>query len=875
MREKEDIYFKFNISVRGFVEFLLRSGDIDNRFRGGADLTAMQEGSRIHRMIQGKMGLNYKAEVPLFYVRKNNEYELCIEGRADGIITEPGCITIDEIKSTYRSLDSMREPLQLHLAQAKCYAYMYGRTLHDARNATTNAENEFALEGDTDAAIIPTEGAWDGDMRIRLTYCNIDTEEIRYFYEDVTFAELESWFNGLMDEYHKWALIKCRQYRERQATIHELQFPFPYRPGQRELAVQVYQTINNKKKLFLEAPTGVGKTITTLFPAIKALGAGKADRIFYLTAKTITRTVANETFALLRDKGLRFRSITITAKEKICFCEKVDCNPDNCKFAKGHYDRINDAMYELLKDNDTLTREVLEACAYKHQVCPFELTLDASLFADAVVCDYNYLFDPTAKLQRFFGDGCDGNNIFLIDEAHNLLERGREMYSASLFKERIMELRREIKQTIVEEIGAKHKKEIKEQLSFNMLLDVIDGEDEANTAYFSGKQGKKNDGKSVFVKRGYAEKLMHHLEKCNRVMLEMKRACNGSCVVTAIDEFIKPLNRVYATISEYLEERERHVPAVMENLLEFFFDASHFLNTYELLDENYVMYSQVDDSGEFMLKLFCMNPAQNLKECMRFGVSTILFSATFLPIQYYKRLLGGEPTDYEVYAKSVFDPKRCGVFIANDVTSKYTRRSDEEYRKIAMYIDEIVHAKKGNYMIFFPSHAFMHNIFDIYIDMFARDSEKCIIQQEAMTEDDREEFLSLFEEESVVTAFCVLGGIFGEGIDLKEDRLIGSLIIGTGLPLVCFERELLKEHFDNENGDGFDYAYRFPGMNKVLQAAGRVIRTEEDRGIVALLDERFLQNNYGKLFPREWSGAKRVTIDSVYDGIIDFWVNDN
>lgn len=869
--ETENTY-QIHISVRGLVEFLLRGGDIDNRHGGGGELAAMQEGSRIHRMIQGKMGPDYAAEVPLFFVCSKPQYSLMIEGRADGVITNAEGITIDEIKGTYRRLDKMKEPVFVHLAQAKCYAYMYAREMKPET------------------------------VKIRLTYCNMETEKIRYFYDEQVFDDLEKWFLGLVDEYDKWCMLKCRQYKERSESAAELEFPFEYRPGQRELAVQVYQTINDKRKLFLEAPTGVGKTITTIFPAIKAIGVGKAERLFYLTAKTITRTVASDAFSLLRERGLKFRSVVITAKEKICFCEVKDCNPENCEYAAGHYDRINEALFALLGENEVLTRDVIEEYAHKYKVCPFELTLDASLFADGIVCDYNYLFDPHARLQRFFGDGAaDGENIFLIDEAHNLLERGRDMYSAVLFKEQFMELRRSIKQTILAETSGRKKEQIEGQLALDITGVIIDDklteksgdsgdtndvegaehkdlpagfgsidDDELDSLYMStGK--KKRGGKSIFVRNGYADQMVAQLERCNKALLEMKRECERNMVLYEIDRFVKPLNRVYAIMSDYLEEREQHTPDVMSDLLDFFFEVSHFLQTYEIMDEHYTMYSQLDDDGGFMVKLFCMNPAQNLKECMKFGRSTILFSATFLPIQYYKKLLGGEPTDYEVYAKSVFDPKNSAILLASDVTSKYTRRSEEEYRRIAGYVDEVVHAKRGNYMIFCPSHAFMRNIFDIYKEMFAKGDEECIIQQETMSEADRENFLELFDMGENITAFCVLGGIFSEGIDLKEDRLIGSVIIGTGLPQVCFERELLKEHFDEEDDSGFDYAYRYPGMNKVLQAAGRVIRTEQDRGVIALLDERFLQNNYNKLFPREWINASRVSINTVYDRLMDFW----
>ena len=428
------------ISVRGLVEFILRGGDIDNRHRASPD-AAMQEGSRIHRMIQKRMGSEYRAEVPLKFTLPTGAYVLIVEGRADGIIHNEEKVLIDEIKSTYRELAKMREPVPVHAAQAKCYAYMYGLQ----------------------------EGL--SQIQVRLTYCNIISEDIRYFYEDYSFQELEEWFGDLIAAYRKWADYAWQWRGIRQASIRGLKFPFPYREGQKELVANVYKTIYHKRKLFLEAPTGVGKTISTIYPAVQAMGKGMGDKLFYLTAKTITRTVADDTLNILRGAGLHLKSVILTAKEKICFMEESECNPELCPYARGHYDRVNDAAFELLTSEESFTRETIEACARKHQVCPFELCLDMSLFADAVICDYNYLFDPHVYLKRFFGEGTNGDYIFLIDEAHNLLERGREMYSAALLKEQFVELRQEIKATIMSEVSGKEKKK-KSSVSGQMTLQL-------------------------------------------------------------------------------------------------------------------------------------------------------------------------------------------------------------------------------------------------------------------------------------------------------------------------------------------------------------------------------------------------------------------
>ena len=799
---------ELRVSVRQLVEFILREGSIDNRKSSGSD-TAMQEGSRIHKMLQRRMGSEYHAEIGLNYTWASEEYDIIIEGRADGIIDhnwgmhtpeeigkEENKVVIDEIKGTYRDLKRITAPVGVHLAQAKCYAFMYA--------------SEHQLD----------------QIGVRMTYCQMETEELKYFHEDYTFQELKGWFEDLMLEYKKWADFQFTWNTVRTASIRQLAFPFPYREGQKELVTYVYQTIYHKRKLFLEAPTGVGKTISTVFPAVKSMGEGLIEKIFYLTAKTITRTVAQECFGLLQQNGLQMKTIVLTAKDKICFMkqeetakEEAECNPEACPYADGHYDRINDAMYDLLTHEAHFTREKVQAYAAKHQVCPFELSLDMSLFADAVICDYNYVFDPRVYLKRFFADGLGKRDyVFLIDETHNLLDRGREMYSAALLKDSFLGTKRLVKEL--------------------------------------------------------SPRIAKLLDKCNKELLVMKRQCESYRREEEIDSFVRMLNHLYAAIDDFLDEHDTF-PNKKE-LLDFYFEAAHFLNIYEIMDENYVVYSQLLDNGDFMLKLFCVNPARNLRQCMHKGRSTILFSATLLPIQYYKKLLGGEPTDYEVYAKSTFDEKKKALFIANDVTSKYARRSEREFLRIAEYIYEVVRQRHGNYMVFLPSHLFLEQVYRCFMEgYYQADFMECIVQEDYMSEAKREEFLLRFHQEaadaSVLIGFCVMGGIFSEGIDLKRDSLIGAVIVGTGIPQVGCERELLKQHFDAQGENGFDYAYRYPGMNKVLQSAGRVIRTAEDIGVVALLDERFLEPQYRRMFPREWSQYEVVSVSGIAGRVERFW----
>ncbi len=795
---------EIRISVRELVEFLLRSGDLDRR-RGGLHENAMLEGGRIHRMIQRRMGSEYRAEVGMKFREVTKDYILLVEGRADGVIIQEDRVTIDEIKGTYRDLEKLEHPQPIHLAQAKCYGAIW--LLNEDKNR--------------------------GSICIRMTYCNMDTEEIRYFFEEYERGELEEWFRELITEYRKWVKYQVEWELIRQESIKKTQFPYPYREGQKELAGDVYRTIYHGKKLFLEAPTGVGKTLSTCFPAVKAIGEGLSQRLFYLTAKTITRTAAEETFRLLREKGLCFKTVTLTAKEKICFQEEVKCDPINCDYARGHFDRINEAMYELITKEGVFTRTVIEAYAREYRVCPFELALDVALFADGVIGDYNYLFDPHVYLKRFFGQGGEGDSIFLVDEAHNLVERGRKMYSAELYKE-----------------------------DFPALKKIV---------------------------RVYSVRMEKQLEKCNRCLLEMKRQTETvkRWKEEDLQKLFRALLSLSSAMSEYLENSGDS--PVRDAVLDLYYRISHFLMMAEGMEEDYVIYSELTDLDNFKVRLFCVDPSGKLRACMDKGRSSILFSATLLPIQYYKQMLGGEEKDYEVYALSSFDPSRCGLFIAGDVTSKYSRRGRQEYERIADYIRQIVSGRKGNYMVFFPSYRMLEEVYEIFQEEWNPGGEvECICQQERMGEEAREEFLGCFtgkEREdwsekirmpietgdSTLLGFCIMGGIFSEGIDLKEDSLIGVIVVGTGLPQVCPEQELLKDFFTERGDRGFEFAYRYPGMNKVLQAAGRVIRTAEDLGIVALLDERFLEPAYTRLFPRQWKDHERIGIGTAAGEVEKFW----
>ena len=824
---------QIGISVRNLVEFVLRSGDIDNRIGAHDQIEAMQEGTRIHKRIQAAGGPRYHAEVPLSHTISYDDYDLIVEGRADGIVCDydeverfktvasqerigaesvgadgevPGQISvgadgevsgqesvaiypevlIDEIKGVYLDLDLLKEPQMLHLAQAKCYAYMFALANH-----------------------LPA-------IDVQITYCNMESYEVRRFREKYSFEDIAEWYEKVIALYKRWADMSYYWRITRQNSIEVLRFPYEYRPGQKEVAQDVYRTIARNKILFIQAPTGSGKTLSTLFPSVMAVGQGLAERIFYLTAKTVTRVVARETFEKFYDQGYRAKTVEITAKDKLCPLEKRECNPDACEYAKGHFDRINDAVYDLLQERDLFTRDVIADWGEKRKVCPFELNLDVSSWCDNIIGDYNYVFDPNVYLKRFFAAGSSSEGIFLIDEAHNLIERAREMYSASLTKESFL----------------------------------------ATKKYFKVYNGG----------------IPKALDRCNKLMLGYKRECDQVYFPEELDPFIMALTHLVGAFQKFFETKINLEH--MDEIRQFYFDVLNFLARAAERDSKYIVYCDYDTLGEFAIHMFCVDPSTQLTGRLLKANASVLFSATMLPINYYKKLLTTVPDPYAIYAQTSFTQDQRLLLIGTDVTSRYKRRGPEEYSRYAAYITKIVSAHPGNYMVFFPSYRVMEDIIAEASPELADRGIEYITQESGMTEAVRDEFLGRFDEErdGTLVAFCVLGGIFSEGIDLTGERLIGVIIVGAGLPQVSVQRRLISDYFDRER-EGFSYAYLYPGMNKVAQAAGRVIRTATDTGVIALLDDRFMLSDYRRAFPREWSDAKPCTLDNIGDKLRDFWGN--
>jgi DNA excision repair protein ERCC-2 len=787
MEKNKDI----KISVRNLVEFVLRAGDLDMRFRGSSRAV---EGTKAHQKIQKEnrekysiiFGQEYTAEVSLKHSIPYNGGTIVIDGRADGILIENKVVTIDEIKTVTRDLELIEEDYNgLHWAQAKCYAYIYG--------VQNNLES----------------------INVQLTYYEINTEKIKRFIKCFAIGQLQEFFDGIISSYFVWANITRLWNEERDSSIKDLKFPFvDYRAGQRELAVSIYKTVVEGKKIFLQAPTGVGKTISTLFPTVKAMGEGHTSKIFYLTAKTITRQVAEEAFAKMSEKGLKFRTITLTAKDKVCLSKGSACNPEQCKFAKGHFDRVNEALLDILENENTFTREIIEIYSNKYKICPFEFSLDLTLWSDCVICDYNYVFDPRVYLKRFFMDN-NGDYTILVDEAHNLVDRAREMFSETIHKKLLLGLKRDIK--------------------------------------------------------GVDNHLYKALNKLNTFMNSMKKMCNEEGYYKQNSEPVDVyniLNNLTKLLEVWLTKNEKS--EIYDNFLELYFNSLSFIHIAELYDDKYITYVETTDN-DVILKIFCLDPSKLLREASKRGRSVVYFSATLLPLLYFKEILGGESEDYHLTLDSPFDKNKLKLMIAKDISTKYNYR-ENSYPKIVEYIYSVINAKNGNYMVYFPSYKYMEVVSNQFNEKYP--GVKMCIQTNFMTEDDRETFLQNFNSTTGenILGFGVLGGIFSEGIDLKGDRLIGAVIIGVGLPMICFEKEILREYYDNKNNFGYEYSYMYPGMNKVLQAAGRVIRTEEDRGIVLLIDDRFLQQRYRRLYPKEWEHYDKTNNNTeAKNKVSEFW----
>lgn len=777
-------------SVRDIVDYACQSGDIRSLSLGTARAV---DGIKAHQKIQKRFAKEYdayQAEVNVSHQFVSGDITLSIRGRLDGLFqTEQGMV-VDEIKSTSLDLGSL-EVDPKHIAQAKFYAYIVAK--------------ERGLES----------------IGVQLTYVKLKSFEIHQIVEPCSMLELEGFFTETVECYLDMAREMAKYQKKKNQSIEVLPFPYEsYRKGQRKLMNGVYHSVMEDRKLFARAPTGIGKTLATLFPAIKTLPL-RPGKIFYLTAKTIGREVAFSALNQLEHKGLILKRINITAKDKICLSEEKICDAKACIYADGHYDRVLEALKAILDASNCYDRETIVAYAKKYRVCPYELSLDLTQYCDCIVCDYNYAFDPSSSLRRYFSDeplesvsSEDARYLFLIDEAHNLIDRARQMYSSELSKKHILTL------------------------------------------------------KKLFHKQDAA--LYRYLNKMNQFLIEKRKECLDTEFLVEEDypeEFcdlargvVYRTEKIYSTLSE--KKRK-------DALLDFYFACRDFLKKVELYDGHYRTYYR-KDKNELILKLYCVDPKENIKKYMDNAQSSILFSATLSPLDYFKQALGAEESSYGMVLETPFCSDNLLLMIQDRISTKYRDR-DRTAGRVAESILQVAKSKIGNYIAFFPSYRYLEQVYSI-VETRAEKEIELLKQETGLDEFAKKEFLASFEDsgERTLLAFAVLGGMFAEGIDLRGEKLSGAIVVGVGLPAMDIERELIKEYFNGASKDGFQQAYVIPGMNKVLQAAGRVIRQETDRGVVLLIGSRFSQAGYKKLFPPEWYGAKGVA-GEIAEEVYSFW----
>ncbi|WP_424766692.1 ATP-dependent DNA helicase [Paenibacillus sp. sgz302251] len=760
------------ISVRHLVEYVFQSGSIDTRLN---TVDTMHEGTKAHQRVQRSYGEQDQKEV---YVKADIPWDdllFVVDGRCDGLLATEPVLTVDEIKSTGGDLDRIAEDgYPVHWAQALFYAYMYAK-----------AHEQPA-------------------MRVQLTYVQTETETERRFMRELGLEELEQYVQEVVSRYAPYAQQRRRHEQARDESIRELAFPFDaYRAGQRKLAGAVYKSIDEGVRLFARAPTGIGKTISTTYPTIKAMGAGMLQRFYYLTARTTTRAAAEDALLFMKSKGLHMHAVTITAKDKICFKDEVRCEKELCPYADGYYDRINGAVLDILEHETVMTRSVIEAYARKHTVCPFEFSLDVAYAADAVICDYNYIFDPRISFKRQYAE-MKKQTALLVDEAHNLVDRAREMFSAELSKSPFLALQRELKD--VHEGGYQSAKAIND--------------------YFIALR-KNSDGAPHLIGRYLPDELIE--------LVEAFLSATEHALSTGVGGGGGGL------------------------LLDTYFAAHNFARTAKLFDERYVVYTELTNS-DVRLKLFCMDPSQLLQQMGKGYRSHVYFSATLSPVSYYMDMLGAGENDYTLAVPSPFLREQLDLII-EPLSTRFNDR-DESKAPIAKLIQRLMDERPGNYFVFFPSYAYMNAVYETYMELVQRSASagvsasaaEVLLQKPDMTEEERDLFLSAFQagSERSLIGFAVMGGVFSEGVDLAGDRLIGVIVIGVGLPQLSVERNLLKDYFNEQGKNGYEYAYVIPGMNKVLQAGGRLIRSETDRGTLVLIDDRYLQAPYRRLLPEEW-----------------------
>ena len=687
-----------------------------------------------------------------------------------------------------------------------------------------NGELDIAIKTALCSAYILCERYKMSSVEARVTFYKEGSDECREFIEVLDRDELITTLECLLELFYPFAKIIKDKATCTLSQLSELKFPFEggAREGQRDFIIEAFRSIKSKKRLVVEAPTGTGKTMASLYPALKSIGNGDADKIFYLTGKTTTALAALNAIDIMREQIPDLRAIHISSKEKCCVTypprARRVCDPKHCHVTRGYFDKINEAIKELLENHRTYTKEIIDTVSAKYSVCSYELSLELSEWCELVVCDYNYLFDLQAYFRRYF-DVVDARHIFLIDESHNLPDRAREMYSATLTKAQFVK------------ISSKYNgnKQLTEP-----CVDILNKFEELHALAMTEKMELNQVVCGFYINNQLPNDLYEEFEK-----------------------FIRGCKKLF---NKDNQDDELH---------ELYMETKKFLSVCEIFDKRFTMY--IEAVGEDVkLRLLCLDPSFLLDTCMKKGVSTILFSATLTPLEYFSDVLGCSKTS-TLSLKSPFDPKKQCLIAIDSVSTRYDDRK-KNAGTIANIIRAATAGKKGNYIVYFPSYSYLTEVKDIFVQKFPQIN--VTVQRKSMSEAAKKEFLDSFDtkKEGTLIGFCVMGGSFSEGIDLRGERLIGALIVGVGLPTISSELNIIKEYFDKTRETGYAYAYTYPGMNKVMQAAGRVIRSEDEKGVVILIDDRFATPEYKMIMPEYWHHIKYIgNARDLMGEITEFW----
>ncbi|MDT9632984.1 ATP-dependent DNA helicase [Pseudomonas sp. JV449] len=746
----------YSVAVRALCEFTAKVGDLDLRFTPSP---SAQEGIAGHRTVASRRSAHYQNEVAL----EGDYQQLTVRGRADGY--DPDANRLEEVK-TYRG-DLAAQPAnhrQLHWAQAKVYGWLMCQKL-----------------GLT-------------DIDVALVYFDIVGEGETLLNQRFQADELQAFFNQQCALFLGWARQEMQHREARDVAAQTLGFPHAdFRPGQRTLAESVYKAVSTGRCLMAQAPTGIGKTIGTIFPLLKALAPQQLDKVFFLTAKTPGRQLALDAAKVLHaSSDLPLRVLELVARDKACEHLDKACHGDACPLAKGFYDRLPAARLAASKVR-LLDQHNLRNVALDHRVCPYYLSQEMARWADLVVADYNYYFDFGAML---FGLAQlnQWRAAVLVDEAHNLVERARSMYSASL-----------------------------DQYSLKILRDTA------------------------------PEPLKKPLQRLNREWnaLHKDQVAPYQAYASRPDKLLQALNLCTSALGDYFND---HPEALSGDLQAFYFEALQFTKVAELFNEHFIFdISKRQLGGKRSSSTLCLRnvvPAEFIRPRLTAARSSVLFSATLSPRHYYADLLG-LPTDTAwVDVESPFKAEQLQVRIVDAISTRFVHRQ-ASLAPIVELIARQFALQPGNYLAFFSSFDYLQQVAQLLAETHPQ--IPLWHQSRGMAEAERQGFLDQFTEHSQGIGFAVLGGAFGEGIDLPGARLIGAFIATLGLPQLNPVNEQIKLRMAAIFGAGYDYTYLYPGIQKVVQAAGRVIRSQHDRGVVMLMDDRFGEGRVRQLLPRWWA----------------------